>query len=228
MTFDEIMKQALSETIDDRLEQMQTVTPKPKFSLSYRLWERKTLRDLRRNRHNEHWTLKRARYIVAAMTVLLSLLIGGTAYAAVVLIGRFGFEDRVNYSKMLIETHPSDKTTFDEYYGLPEEDGWQLTDTYIGTSYTFLNYERDNIKISFTQEIIKDGTMGNISTDRAEVEPLSLYEENDGFLLDFGKDGALICWIYDGYLLEITGNIDKNEAVNLAYSTKIVDLSKKF
>ncbi len=228
MTFDEIMKQALSETIDDRLEQMQTVTPKPKFSLSYRLWERKTLRDLQRDRRNEHWTLKRARYIVVAMTVFLSLLIGGTAYAAVVLIGRFGFEDRVDYSKMLIETHPSDKTVIEEYYGLPEDDGWELTDYDISESWSTLVYQRGETKVSFEQMLIHNGTMGNISTDRAEVESLSLYEENDGFLLDFGKDGTLICWIYDGYFLEIDGNIDKKETIDLAHSTKIVELPKNF
>ena len=228
MTFDEIMKQALSETIDDRLEQMRTVTPKPKFSLSYRLWERKTLRDLRRNRHNEHWTLKRARYIVAAMTVLLSLLIGGTAYAAVVLIGRFGFEDRVDYSKMLIETHPSDKTTFEEYYGLPEEDGWELVDYNLSLPFTTVNYRRGEKEISFSQNIIDDGNMGQINAEYADVEIISLYTENDGFVLEIRGDWSGIFWIYDGYLLEITGNIDKNEAVNLAYSTKIVDLSKKF
>ena len=228
MTFDEIMKQALSETIDDRLEQMRTVTPKPKFSLSYRLWERKTLRDLRRNRHNEHWTLKRARYIVAAMTVLLSLLIGGTAYAAVVLIGRFGFEDRVDYSKMLIETHPSDKTTFEEYYGLPEEDGWELVDYNLSLPFTTVNYRRGEKEISFSQNIIDDGNMGQINTEYADVEIISLYTENDGFVLEIRGDWSGIFWIYDGYLLEITGNINKKEAIDLAYSTKIVDLSKKF
>lgn len=223
MTFDEIMKQALSETIDDRLEQMQTVTPKPKFSLSYRLWERKTLRDLRRGRRDKRWTLKRARYVVVAMAIAFSLLIGGTAYAAVALIGRYGFVDKVDYSKVLIETHPSDKTAIEEYYGLPEEDGWELTDSYMGTSFTFLNYEHGDIKISFTQEIIQIETMGNISTDRAKIEPLSLYEENDGFVLDFGKDGTLLYWIYDGYLFKLSGNINKIEAMNLAHSTKIVN-----
>lgn len=228
MTFDEIMKQALSETIDDRLEQMQTVTPKPKFSLSYRLWERKTLRDLQRDRRNEHWTLKRARYIVVAMMVLLSLLIGGTAYAAVVLIGRFGFEDRVDYSKMLIETHPSDKTVIEKYYGLPEEDGWELTESDIISSSSTLIYKCDGKEITFDQMLINNETILHISTDRAEVEPLSLYEENDGFVLDFGNDDTLLYWIYDGYLFEISGNINKIDAINLAYSTKIINVPKNF
>lgn len=228
MTFDEIMKQALSETIDDRLEQMQTVTPKPKFSLSYRLWERKTLRDLQRDRRKEHWTLKRARYIVVAMMVLLSLLIGGTAYAAVVLIGRFGFEDRVDYSKMLIEAHPSDKTVIEEYYGLSEDDGWELTDYDISESWSTLVYQRGETKVSFDQMIIHEGNMGYINTEKADVEMLSLYSENDGFVLEFRNDWSSIFWIHEGYLLEIDGNIDKKEAIDLAHSTKIIELPKNF
>lgn len=66
--------------------------------------------------------------------------------------------------------------------------------------------------------------MGNISTDRAKIEMLSLYSKNDGFMLDFGNDDSLIYWIYDGYLFSISGNIDKNEAIKLAHSTKIIDL----
>lgn len=228
MTFDEIMKQALGETIDDRLEQMRTITSKPKFPLSYRLWEHKTLRDLRRNRYNEHWTLKRARYIVVAMTAVFSLLIGATAYAAVVLIGRFGFEDKVDYSKMLIETHPSDKTVIEEYYGLPEEDGWELTESDIISSSSTLIYKCDGKEITFDQMLINNETILHISTDRAEVEPLSLYEENDGFVLDFGNDDTLLYWIYDGYLFEISGNINKIDAINLAYSTKIINVPKNF
>ncbi len=228
MTFDEIMKQALSETIDERLEQMTSVTPKPKFSLSYRLWERKTLRNLRRGRRDERWTLKRARYVVVAMAAAFWLLIGGTAYAAVALIGRYGFEDKIDYSKVLIENHPSDKTTFEEYYGLPAENGWELIDSYTDATWSTRNYKQGNIEIFFMQSIIQIGTMGNISTDRAKIEPLSLYEENDGFVLDFGNNETLIYWIYDGYLFKMFGNIDKNAAIKLAYSTKIVDLPKKF
>ena len=228
MTFEEKMAQAFKETFDERSERLMKVEKKHRFSLAYRLWERKTIRDLRRNRRDEHWTLKRARYIVAAMTVAISLSIGGTAYAAVVMIGRYGFEDKIEYSKLLIENHPSDKTSFEEYYGLPEEDDWELTNSYIGKSFTLLNYERGDIKIRFVQEIINNGTMGNISTDRAEIEPLSLYEENDGFVLDFGNDDTLLCWIYDGYLFILSGNMHKTELINLAYSTKTVDLQKKF
>ena len=128
---------------------------------------------------------------------------------------------------MLIETHHSDKTTFEEYYGLPEEDGRELIDYCITPLFTSLNYRCGTENIAFSQQIIYEGNMGNISTDKAEVEPLSLYEENAGFIMNFGNNGTLIYWVYDGYLLLFAGNINKNTAIKLVYSTKIVELSKK-
>lgn len=64
--------------------------------------------------------------------------------------------------------------------------------------------------------------MGNVNTEKAVVEPMSLYEENDGFFVDFGGGECALYWIYDGYLFDLGGNITKNEAINLAYSIKII------
>lgn len=220
MSFEEILRQALDETAEERSKQMLEVPKKHRFSLAYKLWERKTLRNLRRNRVDKCWTLRRARYITATIIAVLSLLVGVTAYAAI--SGRLGFKDKVDYSKVLIEAHPSDKTVIEEYYGLPEEDGWVLINRDISNFSTMLEYKRGEIKVTFDQMVIQDDVMGNISTDRAKIEMLSLYEENDGFLMDFGNGNTLICWIYDGYLLKLFGNIDKSKAINLAHSTKIV------
>ncbi|MCM1167416.1 MAG: hypothetical protein NC299_16075 [Lachnospiraceae bacterium] len=206
---------------------MMRVEKKHRFSLAYRLWERKTLRDFRRGCVDKNWTLRKARYAVAALTAALSLLIGGTAYAAVVLFGRYGFVDKVDYSKLLLENHPSDKTTIEELYGLPEEDGWELIDYNIDPTCSTLFYQRGDVKVSFDQSTIHNGNMGHINTGKADAEMLSLYSENDGFVLEF-ENSTLIYWLYDGYLLKIYGNIDKNKAINLTYSTKIVNFPKNF
>lgn len=223
MTVEEKLAQAFKETFDERTERVMKIEKKHRFSFAYRLWERKMLRDLRRGRCDECWTLKKARYAVVAMTTAFSLLIGGTAYASVALIGRYGFVDNIDYSKVLIETHPSDKTTLEEYYGLAEEDGWELVERDVVYFSSTSIYEHDDKKITFVQETIRSGTMGNISTDRAKIEPLSLYEENDGFVIEF-DDNSLIYWIYDGYLFKISGNINKKEMIKLVYSTKNVEL----
>lgn len=226
MTFEEKMAQAFKETSDERADRLMKVEKRHKFSLAYKIWEYKTLRDLRRGRCDSRWTLQKARNTAAAMLTAFSILIfGGTAYAAIAIIGRYGIEDKVDYSKVLMETYPSDKTSFEEYYGLPEEE-WELIDYEIGYSYTTLNYTQDEKKICFSQYIIKDGNNGNINTEKANVEMLSLYSENDGFVMEFPNNDTSLYWIYDGYLFEIFGHLDKNLMINLAYSTKIIDLEK--
>lgn len=224
MTFDEMLKQAFAETAEERAAQMLTVEKKHRFSLAYRLWEHKILRDLRRNRYDKHWTLRKAKQVVAGIIAASLLLLGVTAYAAIAAIGRYSFDTKPDYSKLLIENHPSDKTTIEEYYGLPEEDGWELVSYDILVYSTMLNYKCGEKKVSFSQEIIAEGNMGNINTEIADIEPISLYTENDGFILDYGNNGCLLYWIYDGYLLHISSNLDKNGTTNLAYSTKIVVL----
>lgn len=223
MTFDEKLAQALDKSAKARAKQMLTVKKKHRFSLAYRLWEHKTLRNLRHNRIDMRWTLRKARYVVAAMIAAFFLAIGGTAYAAVVIIGRYGFVDKVDYSKMLVENHPSDKTTFEEYYGLPSEDGWELENYDTSGSFTVLNYKRGDQSVDFLQRLIDEETITNINTEKTNVEMVSIYTENDGFVLDF-DDGVALFWIYDGYVLEIVGNLNKTETINLAYSTKILNL----
>lgn len=222
MTFEEKLAQAFEETMVERTESLMAVKHKHKFSFAYRLWERKTLRDVGKNHFNKHWTLRKARYAVAAITAVISLLLGGTVYAAFAAIGRYCFDNKVDYSKMLIESHPSDKTSLEEYYGLPEEDGWKMIGYKISSSCLSSTYVCGNAKIEFEQSVIHEGKIKHINTEKSNIDMLSLYTENDGFIMDFGENGTLLCWIYDGYMLEIFGNIDNKEAVNLAYSTKIV------
>lgn len=223
MNIDEIIATALAEEFEERVEQYCADTKKHRFSLAYRLWEYKTLRDLRKNRHNNRWTLRKARHVVAAAIIAASLLIGTTVYAAVV-IGRYSFETKPDHSKLFIENLSSDKTSFEEYYGLPEEDGWEIIDRYIDDTELLVNYRNGEKKVTFGQNIIHEGNMDNINTEIADPEPVSLYEENDGFILSFREDWCGIFWIYEGYLLSLDGNITKDEAINLALSTKNIDL----
>lgn len=224
MTFDEKLKQALNNTAEARAEQMLTAPKKHKFSLAYRLWESRTLKNLSRNRYDKRWTLRRAkRIITAAMIAAASLLLGITA-SAIVIMGRFGFDPEPEYSRLLIESSPSDKTRIEEYYGLPEEDGWQIVDYYADDTEIMMSYECNEKKVIFGQRIMEEGAVGNINTEKTDPEPVSLYEKNDGFILVFRDDWCSIYWIYDGYLLDLSGNITKDEAINLAYSTKIVNL----
>lgn len=224
MTFEEKMAQAFSEASGERAKRLLNVEKKHYFSLAYKLWEHKTLKAAKNNKKNNRWTLAKARRVVAAIGVAACLLIGSTVFA-VFSVGRYAFVTKPDYSKLFIDNLSSDKTTFEEYYGLPEEDGWELIDYDIAYSSIMLNYERGESKVFFWQRLIKSENTDNINTEKADIEMLSLYSENDGFLMEF-ESGTLIYWAYDGYLFNISSNLNKDEAVNLAYSTKIVDLPK--
>lgn len=228
MTFDEKLALAFRDTAEERSKKMSVVTKKHRFSLSYRLWKHKVLKDLRKSRYDSRWTLHKARRIVITALAAAIVLFATTACAVVGLtVGRFSFEDKREYSKLFLANLSSDKTQIEEYYGLPVEDGWKINDFYADDYGTAIVYVCGEKIVSFRQDIIR-GNMGNVNTENAAVEPLSLYEKNDGFVLDFGNDGTLLYWIYDGYLLSFSGNIDKTEAVNLAYSTKLVEFKKTY
>lgn len=143
MTFDEKLAQALGETFDERMERRMNVPKKHRFSLAYKLWEYKTIKNLKKNRYDRRWTLRRARYVVLAAIIVSTLLLGVTAYAVSVAIGRYTFDTKPDYSKLLIENHPSDKTSIEEHYGLPEEDGWRLVEFNDLSIFTVINYEFD-------------------------------------------------------------------------------------
>lgn len=223
MTFDEKLAQALENTAKARAEQMLVVEKKHRFSLAYRLWEYKTLRNLRKNRYDNRWTLRKARYILTAIIAAFSLLLGVTAYA-ITAIGRYSFDSKHDYSKLFIENLSTDKTYFEEYYGLSEADGWQIIEYSKDILGTMINYKCGEKRVTLSQNIIHDGSMGNVNTENATIEPMSVFEENDGFFIQHNEEECSLWWSYNGYLLEVGGNITKKEAVDLAYSTKIINL----
>lgn len=100
MTFDEKLKQALLEDYEERMSCRAAKEKDHKFSLAYRLWERKFLKDLRKGRCESSWTLKKARkYIMAAVIacavfVMTGFMVVGTT------IGRYSLNDKKTYSEL--------------------------------------------------------------------------------------------------------------------------------
>ena len=240
MTFDEKLSQALEESFDERMEQRLAVTKKHRFSLAYKLWEHKTLNSLKKNRYNSKLTLKRTRLIVFAVIAVAALLVGTTSCLTVFTsIRRFNFKLSTNdYRLLRLETIPSDKTSFEEFYVLSEGNGCQLLDDLtesIGkqiehsSGYFGLNYEFNGNYLKYTQETPHMGFRNYYIALEDKLMPISLYEMNDGFFVERCENSFFkntLCWIYDGYYFEIIGDFTKEEAVNLALSTKIVDFSE--
>lgn len=222
MTFDEKLAQALQETFDERMKRRVNVTNKYRFSLAFRLWERKTLKSLRKNRYSKHWTLHMARRVVLTAAVAVPILFGVTACAATVM-GRFYFDTKPDYSELIIENISTDKTAIEDRYGLPKEDGWEFVDYFFDNEWSVISYKRDDTEVDFDQRVI-DGYIGNVNTENAVVEPMSVYEDNDGFFIAFNNGECGLYWIYDGYVFSISGNVDKEALIDLAYSAQIIDM----
>lgn len=222
MTVEEKLAQAFKETFDERTERVMKIEKKHRFSLSYRLWERRTLRNIRKGDAPKHWTLKRARTVIVS-GIAAAMLIGGTVFAGMN-TGRYGFVDKKYISKIFVEKYAGDKSFIEEYYGLPEKDGWKMADVSVSDTALKRVYDRGKQRVTFEQKVITSENMGIINTQDAKIEMLSIYSENDGFVLEIDDDRTTICWLYDGYLLRIDGDIDKNEALNLVYSTKIINV----
>lgn len=221
MTFEEKLAQAFKETCDERAERLMKIEKKHRFSLSYKLWERKMLRNLRRNRVDKRWTLRRARYAVTAMFAAFALLIGGTAYGTVKIRG-FQFEETSTRTNLFLESYSTDKTTFEELYWLPEEDGWILTNCGLfgaDKNSLRLHFMRGDTLVIFYQNLIWEYPMGHIFNECPDIEMLSIYSENDGFVTDYRGDGTTLGWLYDGYFFEmLSKDLSKDELIDLAYS----------
>lgn len=220
MTFNEKLKQALAENHNERIKCHTDSRKAHKFSLAYRLWEHKMLKNLRKKRPLPNWSLHKVRRILTVCIATLSAILVLTAGAVVgTTIGRFSFNDKHKYSDMLMSSISSDKMCIEEYYGLPEEDGWEIIQFEELTNYTTTSYKCGDKIVTFEQSVICEN-MGTVNTENALVEPISIYKENDGFFIEFQSGDCGLWWIYDGYLFSAAGNLDKNELVNLAHSTK--------
>lgn len=220
MTFDEKLAKALEESFDERMVRRMTVEKEHRFSLSYKLWEYRALRTFGKKAYNKRWTLRRARYVVMTMIIICSLLLGTTAYAVGTAIARYYVDTKPFHSKLFIENLSSDKVCLEEYYELPMDDGWDIVERCADDIGMFIKYKRGENDVVFSQNVIWGNTL-NFDTQNTVIESMSVYEENDGFFIAFkNKKECGLYWIYNGYLFTLFGDIDKNEAVNLARSIK--------
>ena len=224
MKFEEKLAQAFKETCDERAERLMKIEKKHRFSLSYKLWEWKMLRDLRRNRVDKRWTLRRARYAVTAMFAAFALLIGGTTYGAAK-SRVFRFEEGKKQTNLFLERYSTDKTSFEEIYWLPPEDGWTFANiqTTIARTAIRFHFRRGDTLVIFWQNLIEDYRLGHIYNEYPDIEPVSVNSENDGFVTDYRGDGTTLGWVYDGYYFEmVCKNMSGDELIELAHTITTV------
>ncbi len=159
------------------------------------------------------------------LTAVVSMLIGGTAYAGITTTSRYSIQGDAMGIDLFIEQHPSDKDVLEKYYYIPEKSGWSLVDVPLLFDILRVSrYERDGYRVSLSQCTMKEAYKVDARAEPANIEMLSLWEENDAITYEvysteliFGRRRYLL-WARDGYLFELTGTISKEDAVKLAYS----------
>lgn len=108
MTFDDMLRQAFEETARERAEHPRKVYKKHRFSLAFKLWEFKTLRNLKNNRFNGRWTLRKARRAVIAMIAAVSTAISGYYHNSKGELRNTGYGNQSNHYMRVEATRPSD------------------------------------------------------------------------------------------------------------------------
>lgn len=134
--------------------------------------------------------------------------------------GKFTFNVHNDHSVLYIDSSAEHKTTFEEYYELELDDGWEITYHDKITEEVGYSYKQGEKGIIFSQSIIHQKN-GNVNTEDAKIEPISIYRENDALFIELNNGEYYLIWVYDGYLFEIISNLDKEEVTELAKCTKI-------
>ena len=163
--------------------------------------------------------------MIAIMAIILALVAG----CAVAMFVSDAFNGRIysdNTEIFPINTSGCPET-IEETYCLGEiPDSFELVDCYKTVSSVYYAYEnkKTNHSISFRQ-LIKKGYSTHLSTDRGKLESIKI-NGYDGVYIFFEEDDiiySIVIWDNGEYILELLGNLHKEEAIKLAESAKICE-----
>lgn len=163
--------------------------------------------------------------LAVTMSVVVSAVLL-TAAAGAVYFGARGFLFDVHntHSNVSVDFSVYDiKDTIEEVYLLPKGCGYEMVNEINDDFIRITEYESDEKKLVLSQysKTFASDLMAN--TENSVIEEV---EVNDGmgYILSHQGDKAEstveICWVYDEYVFEIIGNIDKDELIRLAESIR--------
>lgn len=220
MTFDEKLALALRETGGARYQQY-SVGRKHHFSLAYRLWRGRTIRSYGAEAaYSGRLTLRQMRHALLAIMLAGMALLGAAAYAVGSAIW-YQLSHREDHSRMSVFSALSDRAVIGEYYGLSEEDGWEIEDYSVVDDSVVIVYERGGENLLLSQRAVKQYAW-NVNTEKVPAEKISVFAKDDGLFMEYDDERILI-WFDDGYIFEMVGKFTKNEVVELAKSVKKVE-----
>lgn len=158
------------------------------------------------------------RVIIALLVILLSAL--GITTVAAISRGFTRKEHRDNTELFTVNAENAPKIIESVYYlpEIPEE--YELYETVsdnwsVSTSY--MNYDTNRGMVLF--QTVKEGYIGHFDNEHHAFEEVDVNGHYGLYLFD--SNGGLIVWDNGDYVLEISGDFNKDELLNLAKSAKV-------
>lgn len=215
MTFDELIAQAIRETLDEKCAEYDTDGKKHHFSLAYKIARRSTIISARKRKP---LSIRRIRYILLAILFVLFALLGFGLWRT---FGGYSFNVFKDHSRVYLN---NDKTIIEieEIYGLPEE--YELLSILPYNTLIISQYLVDEKNVTLSQYLAWSAVETNTENNTAEYVTVNGY---DGYFINNCVDDEVnLSWIMDGYQFYLTGKIDKNTALVLAQLIKIRNFDK--
>ena len=215
MTFDDLIAQAIRETMEEKRAEYHLDEKKHHFSLAYKIRRESMIRSRRKK---APISVRKIKYIL--LTIILSLFVL-TGYSLWRHFGGFSFNVLKDHSKVYYSGDDV-KTSIEEIYGLPEE--YELLSIVSSNYNVYSEYLLDGEIITLRQTLIS--SLEYINTEKKNVEYLSINGNNGYYINNVVDNDSYISWIMGGYWFYLSGNFDKNTAVVLVKSLKIRNFDK--
>lgn len=213
MTFDELIAQAIRETLDEKCDEFRTDGKKHHFSLAYKIARRRTIISARKRKL---LSIRRIRYILLAILFVLFALLGFGLWRT---FGKYSFNIFKDHSRVYLN-NSNVKTEIEETYGLPEE--YELLRIVIGEYSVCSKYNVDGETVNLVQYLTQNIAFANTEDNNAEQITVN---GNNGYYINM-IDSSEISWVMNSYQFTLSGKIDKNTALILAESLKIRNFDK--
>lgn len=226
-----IFESIIEEYADREWEKYSNV-PEHKFSLKHRLAMKRILRRYEKNtrklRPNSDIEIRnvRRRAAVVVLAIIFAVLSGCTA--AYFISQSFRGEVHSNNTELFPIKLENCPTVIEEKYYLSElPDGFEIVSTRSNPFSMTLIYENKQTgqKIEFDQWVKSEFGSTHYNTENGkllEVEINGYY----GVLIELSKDQnnwIMVLWDNGNYILELSGNLAKEDVLNLAKSTKLLE-----
>ena len=227
-TLDEIIQEAY-----DREFAKYDGLPKHRFSFRHRRNMKKVFKLYEKNSEQQLFVGSRPVKRLSSVFVVAAVLAILTA-AAVAAIGIYTNISRTHhgeFDQLFVIDYENAPKTIDYIYELTAlSDDYVIIDEIQSSELYIITWHnpKTDSEIMFRQSIKKDFSM-NVDNERGKLETVFI-DQKSGLYIDWSnenKDSGFIVWDNGDYILNIIGDLNKNEILDLAENAKISGNSEK-